>query len=85
MIEPVSGSSFLNFENVEKKVNVNSAYPVKWSSLNNVNDLIFVLACLGVAFPGNHPQIQDLKQFLDLDNPIPTNLTQQSNVEINKL
>lgn len=84
MFEPVSGSDFLKSEDVtsQKQVLPNSAYPVKWSNLKNVNDLIFVLACLGVAFPSNHPQIEDLKQFLDLDKPIPTNLTQQTNVEI---
>lgn len=82
MLEPVSGSNFLNLETTEKEINKDYAYPVKWSNLKNVNDLIFVLACLGVAFPGNHPQIQDLKQFLDLDSPIPTSLTQKTDVEV---
>lgn len=85
MLEPVSGSEFLNLENQEKEIKRDYAYPVKWSNLKNVNDLIFVLACLGMAFPGNHPQIKDLKQFLDLDNAFPTNLAQQTDIEINKI
>lgn len=86
MIEPVSGSDFLplDFSGI-KKVEPNQAYPVKWDKLKDVNDLVFILACLGMAFPYNHPQIETLKKFLDLENPIPLNLTQTSNIDINKL
>jgi hypothetical protein len=78
MLTPVSGSEFLPFDFTEvKNIEPNKAYPVNWGKLKDVNDLVFILACLGVAFPFNHPQIETLKPFLDLNNPIPLDLTQQ--------
>jgi len=53
-----------------KEIEVNKAYVVDFTKLNSVNDLMLVLSGLGITYPGNHPLIQHLKPFLNLDNPI---------------
>lgn len=74
----VSGSSFLATDNSSvKQVDANSVYIVDFTKLNSVNDLILILSGLGIGFPGNHPLIENLKPFLNLDNPIPQQGLQQ--------
>jgi hypothetical protein len=68
----VSGSSFLPTDNSSvKEIDVNSVYIVDFTKLNSVNDLVLILSGLGIGFPGNHPLIDSLKPFLNLDSPIP--------------
>lgn len=54
-----------------KSVEQNKAYMIDFSRLNSVNDLVLILASMGIMFPFNHPNIQQLTPFLNLDNPIP--------------
>lgn len=54
-----------------KQIDPTQAYMVDWTKMSTVNDLVLILASLGMAFPGNHPNIEMLKPFLNLDNPIP--------------
>lgn len=71
-----------------KEIDPTQAYMVEWSKMNSVNDLILILASLGMAFPGNHPNIEALKPFLKLDTPIPLMppvATQTEKVELPKL
>lgn len=75
-ITPASGSSFLDIDgnfNPGPKPELDKAYMVDWTKLTSVNDLILILQMLGIAFPGNHPGITQIKQFLDFNNPIPLN------------
>jgi hypothetical protein len=53
-----------------KKIQENKCYMVDFSRLQSVNDLMLVLSGLGITYPGNHPLIEHLKPFLNLDNPI---------------
>lgn len=59
--------------NGETKVDLkpNHLYMIDWSKLNSVNDLILILASMGIVFPTDHPNIQQLAKFLNTDNPIP--------------
>lgn len=54
----------------EKVIDENAVYMVDWSKMQSVNDMVLVLASMAIGFPGNHPNIQQLKPFLNLDNPI---------------
>jgi hypothetical protein len=82
----VSGSSFLPTDNSSvKEIDSNSVYIVDFTKLNSVNDLILILSGLGIGFPGNHPLIENLKPFLNLDNPIPQQGLQQSQAEQKEL
>ncbi len=78
-ITPVSGSSFLPTDTTNSTaIDVNSAYLVDFTKLNSVNDLIIILSGLGMAFPGNHPMINQLKPFLNLESPLPLQGLQES-------
>lgn len=52
------------------KVDPNKMYVVDFTKLQSVNDLVLVLSGLGITFPGNHPLIEHIKPFLNLENPI---------------
>lgn len=54
----------------EIQINPESIYMVDWTKMNSVNDMVLVLASMAIAFPGNHPNIEALKPFLNLDTPI---------------
>ena len=45
-------------------------YVVDFSKLERPEDLVLILSGLGITYPGNHPIIPHIKQFLNLDNPI---------------
>lgn len=61
------------------KIEEGKAYLVDFSRLNSVNDLMVVLSGLGITYPYNHPLIEHLKPFLNLENPI--DMPKQPNVE----
>jgi hypothetical protein len=52
------------------EVDPTKAYIVDFSKLQKPEDLVLVLSGLGITFPGNHPIIPHIKQFLNLQNPI---------------
>ena len=41
--------------------------------MQSVNDLVLVISALGITFPAEHPLIEELKPFFNLDNPIELN------------
>lgn len=47
-------------------------YMIDFTTLKSVNDLILILANMGIGFPSDHPNIEQLKPFLNLENPIST-------------
>jgi len=55
---------------VNGKIDETKAYMVDFSKLQSVNDLMIVLSGLGITYPGNHPLIEHLKPFLNLENPL---------------
>lgn len=55
---------------VSGTIDENKAYMVDFSRLQSVNDLMIVLSGLGITYPGNHPLIEHLKPFLNLENPL---------------
>lgn len=50
------------------EINPNKLYLIDFSKLNSVNDLVLILAAMSIAFPGDHPHIQQLKPFLNTEN-----------------
>jgi len=53
-----------------KQFDPNAAYLIDFSKLTSVNDLVVILSCMGFTFSGQHPYIDQVKPFLNLDNPI---------------
>lgn len=61
------------------QVDPNALYMVDFSKITSVNDLVLILASMGISFPTNHPHFEQVKGFLNLDNPI--HLNQERPVE----
>jgi len=59
-----------SLEGTQTEIDANSIYMVDFSRMQSVNDMVLILASMAIAFPGNHPNIEQLKPFLNLDNPI---------------
>ena len=54
----------------DQLIDANAVYMVDWSKMTSVNDMVLILASMAIGFPGNHPNIQQLKPFLNLQSPI---------------
>lgn len=62
---PVSG-----LEGEINQINPNAFYAVDFSKMNSVQDLVLVLAAMGLTFHASHPHFDSVKRLLALDNPI---------------
>jgi hypothetical protein len=70
----------------EQLVDENAVYMVDWSKMTSVNDMILILASMAIGFPGNHPNIEALKPFLNLQSPIkPQGQAESKSVSLPKL
>lgn len=67
------------------EVDPQSIYMVDWNKMQSVNDMVLILASLAIAFPGSHPNIELLKPFLDLNNPVNQTMQSAKNIELPKL
>jgi hypothetical protein len=69
MFEQVSGS--LDLPNIKKlDENQETFYYINFTKLQNVNDLVLVLASMGFGLSDKNPNFEEIKQFLDLDKPV---------------
>lgn len=69
----------------QTEVNPDSIYMVDWTKMSSVNDMVLILASMAIAFPGNHPNIELLKPFLNLENPINKEEPQSKTINLPKL
>jgi hypothetical protein len=70
----------------EQLVDENAVYMVDWSKMTSVNDMILILASMAIGFPGSHPNIEQLKPFLNLQSPIkPQGQPEPKSVSLPKL
>lgn len=60
------------------------AYLVDFSKLTSVNELIMILSAMGISFPGNHPFIENIKPFLNLENSFPLEPKQSEFIPLKK-
>jgi len=67
------------------QVDPNSLYLVDFSKITSVNDLVLILASMGISFSAYHPHFEQVKPFLNLDNPInpQQNIVQPEKKEVN--
>ena len=63
--------SSLNSLSEKTEVMEGYMYMIDFTKLTSVNDLILILASMGIVFPFDHPNIGQLGKFLNLNNPIP--------------
>jgi hypothetical protein len=57
-------------EGTQPQVDETAVYMVDWTKMTSVNDMVLILASMAIGFPGNHPNIEALKPFLNLQSPI---------------
>ena len=69
--------SSLNSLSEKTEVKEGYMYMIDFSKLQSVNDLILILASMGIVFPYDHPNIEQLSKFLNVTNPIPLPNQQQ--------
>jgi hypothetical protein len=73
-------------EGVQTQIDSNAVYMVDWSKMTSVNDMILILASMAIGFPGNHPNIEQLKPFLNLESPIkPQGQPENKSLDLPKL
>jgi hypothetical protein len=53
------------------EVQLDSLYLIDFTKVESVNDLVLILASMGISFSPYHPHFDKIKGFLNLDNPIP--------------
>jgi hypothetical protein len=57
----------------QPKIDENALYLIDFTKITSVNDLVLILASVGFSFSARHPHFEQIKGFLNLDNPIPMN------------
>lgn len=57
----------------QQQLDDNAVYLIDFTKITSVNDLVLILASIGFSFSPRHPHFNNVKPFLALDNPIPTN------------
>lgn len=75
-LTPSSGSSFIDINGERQtqqqfELREDSMYLVDFTKLQSVQDLITIIAAMGVSFHKSHPHIDMVKPFLATNNPIP--------------
>jgi len=55
-----------------QQVDENALYLIDFTKITSVNDLVLILASVGFSFSPRHPHFNNIKPFLALDNPIPS-------------
>lgn len=53
------------------EIDKDALYLVDFSKISSVNDLVKIFACIGFTFSPYHPHFDELKPFLNLENPLP--------------
>ena len=64
--EEVEGS----IDSLETKPNKNIFYFIDFAKMQKVEDLVLVLASLGLGISEDNPYFSQIRPFLNLDNPI---------------
>lgn len=66
----------------ETKVDKAALYFIDWGKVESVNDLILIIASLGMSFSPTHPAWDRLVGLVDLDRPIYPGQTQPEPKEL---
>lgn len=65
-----------------KQVDKDALYFIDWSKLKDVNDLVLIIASLGISMSPSHPAWAQIEHLMDLDRPIKPGQPQQEMKEI---
>lgn len=65
--------SIFTLDGAKRELDPNASYLIDFSKLTSVNDLVLILSAMGITFHGQHPHIELIKPFLNLEHPIDLN------------
>jgi len=58
---------------LEKNIDKEALYFIDWDKLKDINDLVLIIASLGISMSPLHPSWPQIEHLMDLDRPINTN------------
>ena len=73
---------------LDKNIDKDALYFIDWSKLKDINDLIMIIASLGISMSPMHPAWSQIEHLMDLDRPVKPgqpNQTEMKPVELPKL
>jgi hypothetical protein len=56
--------------NLDRQVDKEALYFIDWSKLKDINDLIMIIASLGISMSPLHPAWSQIEHLMDLSRPI---------------
>lgn len=60
----------ISLQTPKTEADPNAVYMIDFSKLQSVNDLVLILAAMGISFSPAHPNWGMIEKFANLDNPI---------------
>jgi hypothetical protein len=73
---------------LDRNIDKDALYFIDWSKLSDINDLILIIASLGISMSPLHPAWSDIEHLMDLDRPVKPgqpNQPEMKKVELPKL
>ena len=58
---------------LDKNIDKDALYFIDWSKLKDMNDLVLIIASLGISMSPMHPAWPQIEHLMDLNRPINTN------------
>lgn len=55
---------------LDRQVDKEALYFIDWSKLRDINDLVLIIASLGISLSPTHPAWPQIEHLMDLDRPI---------------
>ena len=73
---------------LDRNIDKDALYFIDWSKLRDVNDLVLIIASLGISMSPMHPAWEQIEHLMDLDRPVKPgqpNQPEMKKVELPKL
>ena len=55
---------------LDRNIDKDALYFIDWSRLSNVNDLVLIIASLGITMSPMHPAWDQIEHLMDLSRPV---------------
>lgn len=55
---------------LDRNVDKDALYFIDWAKLKDINDLVLIIASLGISMSPLHPAWNDIEHLMDLDRPV---------------
>lgn len=67
----------ISLQQPTQEVDMNALYLIDWEKVKTPNDLMLIVASLGISFSPHHPAWEMIKGFIDYANPVKPNVPQK--------